>query len=85
LARTYDANLLRSHLIKTSKLSPKHKTGHPTSRFGDRHSVPEGLVGLCWAKMRWVFTGEAVTQESLGAALGAKISSVLALKARDKT
>jgi len=25
-----------------------------------------GLVGLCWAKMRWVFSGEAATQESLG-------------------
>jgi hypothetical protein len=30
-------------------------------------------------------SGEAVTQESLGAALGTKVSSVLALKARDKT
>jgi hypothetical protein len=33
LARTYDANLLRSHLVKTSKLAPKHKTGHPTRGF----------------------------------------------------
>jgi hypothetical protein len=30
--------------------------------------VPPGFVGLCWAKMRWVFSGEAVNQESLGAA-----------------
>jgi hypothetical protein len=30
-------------------------------------------------------SGEAVTQESLGAALGTKISSVIALKAREKT
>jgi len=30
-------------------------------------------------------SGEAVTQESRGVALGTKISGVLALKARDKT
>jgi hypothetical protein len=26
--------------------------------------VPFGRAGLCWAKMRWVFSGEAVTQSN---------------------
>ena len=29
-------------------------------------SIHPGPVGLCYAKMDWVFSGEAVTQESLG-------------------
>jgi hypothetical protein len=29
-------------------------------------AVPRGYFGLCWAKMCWAFSGEAVTQESLG-------------------
>jgi hypothetical protein len=26
----------------------------------------KGVIGLCWAKVRWVFSGQAATQESLG-------------------
>ena len=50
---------------------------------GSRNAKRRGRVGFCWAKMRWVFSGEAVTQESLGSSpRNSAPKKSIALKAR---
>jgi hypothetical protein len=54
-------------------------------RLSQRRPVRRSLWRLFELSRIEFAKSEAVTQESLGAALGTKISSVIALKAREKT